>query len=172
MQLGGESGQYLKLNDGVTKCRIISESIPVWVAFNRAEKTSKKFLREVDAVEYNRTADKDSQAKRKFALWTIDRTDGVMKLAEFGVSIMKQIQTLALDEDYKFSDIPGFDIKIVREGQGMETTYTVTPSPMSALTSEEQLAVVDLQPVADFLKGQSNVVAEILRDEKGNVIPF
>ncbi len=151
LDLSTEAGSYYKLQDGQNRCRIVSEAVPVWTAFDRVNKTAKKYLNELQA----RT---DPEAKKRFALWVIDRNDGQIKLAEWGVSIMKQIQTLALDKDYTFDSFPSYDIKITRSGSGLDTEYTVTPSPVTPFTEEEAARVAGLENVEAFMKKQPCVV--------------
>lgn len=152
IQLGGDASIYLKLQDGQNRIRPVSSPIPVWTEFDRANKKATKWLDE-------QTAKNHPDAKQRFAMWCLDRADGKIKMAEFGISIMKQIQTLALDPDYTVDgDIFPYDVKINREGSGLETEYTVTPSPASPLTAEEQAKIVDLEDVRAFFSKQPGVI--------------
>lgn len=140
LSLGGSNEQFYRLKDGENRLRIISMPVPVWTSFNRAEGTAKKYVTPEGAA-------KDPEAKKRFAMWVFDRDDkGAVKLAEFGVSIMKGIKTLANASDTAFDGLPPYDITILRSGSGMETEYTVMAARQNTeLTAEEKATIIDLE---------------------------
>jgi len=80
-----------------------------------------------------------SKPTAKFLYWILDRKDGEIKLAETGYSVVKQLGELAMSDDWKFIGAPDYDVNIKKTGEGLETKYTVMPSPKrSKLTKEEQ----------------------------------
>ena len=154
ISLGSDNSIYLKLVEGITRIRICSEIIPIWTEFDRANKKATKYLSEELAAEH-------PEAKKRYGFWCIDRTDGKIRMAEMGISVMKQIQTLALDPDYNVeSDIFPYDVKVLKEGSGMETSYSVTPSPATPLTPEEQALIVGLEGVESFFGKQPGVITK------------
>lgn len=166
LETANDNSIYLKLKEGTTRVRVISEPTLMWVSFGKdatGKNTAKKYLDEAIA----RT---DPKAKKKFALWVIDREDGKVKLAEFGASIIIQLQTLANDADYGFDSLPPYDVKITRVGGGMETKYTVMNSPPTELSGEEKAKTIDLEPVDKFLMRQPGIVLKANNDL--NEIPF
>lgn len=156
---GSNSSIYLRLADGATKIRIVSDPLKIWVSFDRASKKAKKYLDEKIARD-------DAEAKPRWAFWCIDRTDGKFKMAEVGASIIKKIQVLALDGDFGFENIPPYDLKIMRTGSGLGTEYDVLQLPPSALTPDEQAHVVGLEKVETFMARQPGVVTS------SEVVPF
>lgn len=154
MELTGDNSIYMRLTDGMNRIRIASAAIPVWTEFDRVSKKATKWLD-------GELAKGHPEAKQRFAFWAIDRADGKAKMCEMGVSIMKQIKALANDPDYGWEgDIPSMDIKILREGSGMDTTYTITPSPSAPLTDEEKALIAGLEDVHGFFSKQPGVVTQ------------
>lgn len=147
------SDKFFKIAEGQNKIRVISEPVPLWVSFDKETKKAKKYLDEGIAKT-------DLQAKKRYCMWVIDRADGKVKMAEFGTSVMRQIQILALDDDYGFDSIPPYDLKITRAGGGMETKYTVTPMPKSDLSEADGLLLLNIESVETFLKKQPGLVTE------------
>lgn len=147
---------YLKLEEGTSRIRIVSEPIEIWTIFNRAEKTAKKYLDE--ELLQNDVNAKD--ARKRFAMWVIDRKDGEMRMAEVGQTIANALQVLANDPDYGFDTIPPYDIKITKSGSGLDTEYTVMQSPASPLTLEEKSKIMQLENVAQWFAKQPNVITK------------
>lgn len=152
---------YFKPVDGQNRFRIVSDILPIWVHFDIATKKATKWLDERDAQDSN------LKPKPRYVLWVIDRQDGNIKLAEFGKSVVQQIQSLALDHDYAFDVIPTYDMKLVKSGKGMDTEYLITPSPSSEFTEKELSEIKDLKPLKTFMKGQPGVIASAM-----DAIPF
>lgn len=157
--------KYYKLKTGSNKFRIVSEAIPVWTAFDRANKTARKYLEASQAQG-------DKEARMRYAMYVIDRTDGNIKVAEFGTSIVNQIQELACSDQYGFDDLPNYDMTIIRKGEGLETEYALIAdrqdTPLSALESTQ---VVALESLKDFMK--RDIEATLARRENDlNQPPF
>jgi hypothetical protein len=153
LDLTGDNSIYLRFASGTTRFRIVSKIIPIWTEFLREEKKAVKYMSEELAKDH-------PDAKLRHAFWCLDRTDNKFKVAECGVSIMRQIQTLALDPDYSVdSDIFPYDTKVLREGESMQdTNYTVTPSPATDLTDDEKAKIVGLEDITTFFSRQPGVV--------------
>lgn len=159
VDVGSDGGAYYKLQDGVNRCRIVSDTLEVWTSFDEENKTATKFLDPKMAQAFNaKQTDDRKTAKKRFALWVIDRADGKTKLAEVAPSIMGQIVELANDKDYEFDVIPPYDIKITKTGMGLQTRYSVLPAPASVLTAEETAHIATLQTVLDFMRTQKGVI--------------
>jgi len=139
LELGGDGGMYYRLQDGENKVRIVGEPIPTWTSFNRVEKTAKKYLTK-------EAAEKDKEAKLRYAMWVIDRADGKIKVAELGVMIMKGLKTLATASETAFDGLPPFDIIITKSGAGMETDYTVMAARSNTALTPAEVAEIAAQP--------------------------
>lgn len=144
LDLSSGASKYLKLVDGDNKLRIVSEPVQFWFSFDAETKTAKKYLNAEAAAM-------DEKATKRFAMWVIDRVDGLVKLAEFGPGIMKQIQGHANDADYGFDGLPPYDFKIKKTGSALLTKYTVVPLQPSELTESEIEEVAGLQDVKELL---------------------
>lgn len=169
IEINEGSGDYLKLQKGENKVRIVSAPIAVWTAFNRNAKEGEakvtKFLTEDGAMAHNKVSDKESQARKRYAMWVLDRATDEILLAEFGSSIMKAVKNLACDSEYGFDTLPvPYDIKITRTGDGLDTEYSVLPSPARELTEDEKRRVEAQKDLLEYLK-------EGATDQK-DVIPF
>lgn len=62
-----------------------------------------------------------------------------VKAFRFGVSIFKAIQSLWRNDDW--GNPEDYDLTITRKGSGLDTEYTVVPSPKKPLTDEEKTLV-------------------------------
>jgi hypothetical protein len=151
-----QPSKYYKTKQGQNRFRIVSEAIPVWTAFDRANKTVRKYLEATQAAG-------DKEAKLRYAMWVIDRTDNAFRVAEFGASIVSQIQELAISQQYGFDDIPKYDMTVTRKGDGLDTEYTLIPDRADTpLTMEENAYILGLEDLTEFFR------KEMLAAVKGN----
>lgn len=145
------ASNFYKLKAGENKVRLVSAPIKIWSAF--VDGSARKFLTEEAVKEYNASVTEDKhKAKARFALWVLDRASDEVLLAEFGSSIMKSIMALANDSDVGFEGLPPYDIKIVKEGEGLETRYNVFALPPSDLTEDETKRIEAQQNLMEFLR--------------------
>lgn len=119
-----DNSRFLTLQEGENRIRIVSDFVTREVEF----KTGPTI---------------------KYSCFVIDRRDRKIKIANFGSSIIKKIQTLAQSKDGAFGEeIPKYDMTIVRKGTGMETSYDVLADRNDTeLTAEEVQLVVALPPI-------------------------
>jgi hypothetical protein len=120
-----DNSKYLKLVEGENQFRIVSGFV-------------------VREVTY-----KSGQVGTKYTCFVIDRKDGKIKFADFGASIIKQIQSLAGSREYGFDSVPKYDMFITREGTGQfDTKYVLRAARQdSELTAEEAQLVMALPPI-------------------------
>lgn len=149
-----ENSNYFRPVKGENRVRLVSAPIAMWTSFDKTtgENVVRKFITEEAAKAFNATAPKDSQAKKKYAMYVLDRATDEVLVAEFGMSIMKAIKTLSVDKDYGFDALPAYDIKITKTGDGLDTEYTVLPTPVKELTEDEQKRIAAMPNLYDFLK--------------------
>lgn len=80
----------------------------------------------------------------KLVMYIIDRTDGVVKLAELPLSVRYALKDLQEDEDFAFADFPmPYDVKITSDpaNDDPKAKYRLVGSPNKvALTPEEEKA--------------------------------
>jgi hypothetical protein len=122
----GGSGLYLKIEDGgQVKIRLLDEP---WVFTNNF-----------------------GQIRYAWPVWNY--AEEKAQVFQQGVTGFKTIQGLALDEEY--GDPTQYDLKVRRQGTGMDTQYQITPSPTkSPLTAEQQEAIASV----DMAKATKNGV--------------
>lgn len=142
------TGKYFKLIEGPNKCRIVSEPLVVYKHFDKQAGITEVYLTEEASKSRPKCA-------RRFMFWVIDRADGALKQAEFGVQIMSQLKDIAIDPEYKV-DGPVWprDISINRKGTGpLDTEYSVLPSPKEVgLTVDEMKLATEAEPLLDVVK--------------------
>lgn len=141
--VASNGGKFLKIQEGANVVRIVSEPIQLWKVY--AGKDTQAIL--------NKNAPKPAEAKMLFAMYVIDRSNGEVKIAEFGRLTMKQIIDFSKSPDYGFEELPPYDITVFKEGKGTETTYKVIPARMnSQLTAEETAKVLSQPSLEDAYK--------------------
>ena len=135
-----ETSNFFRLEEGNNICRIVSGFVPRVITF------------------------KDGTQSQKYSCWVIDRKDGQIRLADFGKTIMKQLKALAQSNEYAFTDKPGYDITINKQGSGMETSYTLTPARQDTPLTEEELKKIEkagkLADVINKMKASSVTTEE------------
>ena len=142
---------YLKLKVGDNKVRIVSEFAKRVQHFKQGDCIGEGCPNCVG---------EDSNPSAQYICWVIDRTDSVIKLAQFGMGIMKMLKALSVNPQYKFDIVPPFDITINRVGTTKEDTkYTLLPDRADTpLTATENEAITKLEPpmklVVAFLNAQ------------------
>jgi hypothetical protein len=155
-KLISSSSKYLKLHEGENKIRIVSEAGVMgkhWI--------EKKTIICIGKDEGCSGCETGNDPKPVWLCYVIDRTDNKIKLAEFGYTIIQQIQKLAQSEEYKFDVIPPYDITIVKTGSGLETEYTVIASRKDTpLTAEEEFEIKRLTPIEDMIKKKKQSAQE------------
>ena len=145
------SGDFLKLQDGDNKARIVStEPIQVFTIWEDGK--PRHFSSEASMSAGMASAGASATKKTTYAVYVIDRKDGSCKIAQFGSKIASDLQELEDDSEYGFDGAYPYDINIKKAGTGLETKYTVTPARSnSTLTVEEQAMVAALAPLKEKL---------------------
>ena len=130
--------KYLKLETGKNTIRILSDPIIGWEYWT--EKDGKKTpirvktLKEVPS-ERVRSADPKEKPKHFWAMFVYDRGTETIQLLEITqATIQTGIKALVDEEDW--GNPRDYDISINREGEGLDTKYTVTPKPKAVLGSD------------------------------------
>lgn len=123
-------GNYMKIQQGENKIRIMSRPIIGWLDWK--DKTPYRF-------RFNQKPDKafspDKPIKHFWAMLVWNYNDEAVQILEITQStIQKAIQDLTRDEDWGAPYT--YDIKIVRKGQDLKTEYSITPSPKKKVDDE------------------------------------
>jgi len=145
-----KEGNWLKLEEGENKVRLVSDCSDFGSHFDTQLK--KSFI--CTGKETCAYCQKGEKSRVRFYAWVIDRRDGVIKLAEFGYSIFKEIEKLAKSTDYGFDVTPSYDIDINRKGKGLDTEYSILADRKdSPLSEEEEKKIQDsCKPLDDMIQ--------------------
>lgn len=134
-------GQFLKLEKGKTVLRIVSSAVVGYVGWDRSGDKPVP-VRSKDKKELAKFDTKDDRVKHFWLCAVIDRQDDSIVLWEITQStIQKSVNSLVSDPDW--GDLSGYDISVTRTGEGLDTSYTVMPSPKKSLNlSPEQVELL------------------------------
>ena len=142
-------GQYLKLEKGKTQLRIVSSAVVGYVGWDRsgAKPQPVRSKDKKDLVDFDT---KEDRVKHFWICAVLDRGDDAIVLWEITQStIQKSLNSLVTDPEW--GEPSGYDISITRTGDGLETSYTVMPSPKKPLKlspeQQEQLAGMKLDNI-------------------------
>jgi len=125
----GES-RYLKFQSGTNKFRILSRPIIGWEDWE-----DKKPLRFKMKEKPEKPIDPKYPIKHFWAMIVWDFTDECIKILEITqVTIMQSI--VALTKDPEWGSPFHYNIKVEKQGEKLETKYSVLASPPSELTDE------------------------------------
>lgn len=170
-----EGGEWLKLEAGGNVIRIVSEPEDRGKHFINAEKKGYACL----ASECFWCA-QGEPIKIGFLFHVIDRKDGKMKLAEFGSTIVEQLKNFKDDAEWAWDGaVMPYNVKIKKDGAGLDTVYSVIASPTrTELTAGEKAGVEKLKPLAEIkaaLKKTGKPMPTKVVEEEGiplDSIPF
>jgi len=137
-----EKGDWLNLKEGSNKVRIVSHFVDYGI--HTYKDVDGKYKSAVCIGKENGCpyCAKGMPVRVQFLGWVIDRTDGKVKLLRIGWTIEEKIRNLQQSEDYGFTDLPDYDIDIIRTGEGLDTEYDVIPARKSTELTEEEKAMV------------------------------
>lgn len=131
---------YVKFPDGQTvKIRIMTAPVRGWVAFDAKNKPHRK----PEAEQFTREElDKISEGKPKkekgshfFAMIAYDYESKDFKVLEITQSGIKE-DIMGFLKDEELGDPRGYDIKITRNGTGIESKYRCVPSTVKPVDAE------------------------------------
>ena len=138
------SKQFLKLEQGENRFRIISSALLGWGLFSSEKKPIRKpfdeeftadEIAEIKPLKYDDGTVSTPRHFWVFFVWDYS-TKSIKVLEVTQASIMKQMEKLFQDEDYG-TNPSTYDIVIDREGTGKnDTTYTLRPKPPKPLAKD------------------------------------
>lgn len=126
------SGGYMKLKQGANKFRILSAPVTgyeYWTNDNKPVRSAEYPKTILDTIK------KDSMPKYfwAFVVWNFE-TKAVEILQLTQTTVIEPIQELINSEEW---GVPtGYSLTVNRNGEGMETKYSVVPSPAKATPAE------------------------------------
>lgn len=127
-------GNYLKFKKGTTRFRIMSDSITGYLDW--------KDNKPVRTKEKQSAIDPERKPKHfwAFVVWDCDEKRlKILEVTQKGI----QDAILALYKDQDRGDPKGYDIKVTKEGEGMDTKYAVAPWKLELASDEATKAYKD-----------------------------
>lgn len=143
-------GEWIKLQDGDNKLRIVSEFESFGNHYIRETGDSGICIGKEKGCRFCAVGDKP---KVNYLCWAIDRKDNKIKLFRFGYSIYEQLVNMSQSEEWGFvSDTMPYDITIKRSGSGLTTKYHILGSPkLTSLTFAEDEELKGKNSVANII---------------------
>ncbi|HYF04597.1 MAG TPA: hypothetical protein VEA59_00330 [Patescibacteria group bacterium] len=130
------TGNYMKLEKGENTFRVLSSAVVGWEYWNVDDKPVRlKSKPEIMPADMR----SDSNLKHFWAFVVWNYKAGKVQVLEVTQKTI-QDSILALVEDEDWGSPKGYDIKINRIGDKLETVYTVSPKPHSPLKLEIESA--------------------------------
>jgi len=144
---------FMKLQPGENKIRIASQTFHFK---KHGFKSEGKYSSKICQGENCPYCQQGNEPKNRYAWIVLDRKEQnperMVKVLEVGWQIYGQLLAYAKDEDY--GPLTGYDIKIKRTGEGLETEYSVVASPKkSEITDEEKKAITESKIYLEKLFG-------------------
>ena len=139
------TSNYVKLVKGNTKLRITSEPIMGWEYWTVKEgKRRPNRVRAKEEVPSSAWMDEKNKPKFFWAMgvWNYEvEKSQVWEITQ--ATIRQTLSSLATDENW--GNPRNYDLVIEREGEKLDTTYTVKPVPPSTFEHEAELLPVNLE---------------------------
>lgn len=121
-------GKYMKLAKGENRFRILSKPILGYEAWTHENKPVRKGMGEgFDLSKYKQ----EPKHFWAFIVWNYEE-DAIQILQITQFTIQDAIKSYS--EDKEWGDPFGYDLKVIRTGDGLETKYQVTPMPHKELS--------------------------------------
>lgn len=137
-------GNYMKLQDGENKIRILSKPIIGWVDWK--DKQAYRFpMKQKPDKPLDKNPIKHFWA---FVVWNYN-IQSIQILEITQQTIQTAIQSLSKDDDWGAPY--AYDLKIIKKGRDLQTEYSVTPSPKKPVPDEVQKAALDKPVYLDAL---------------------
>jgi hypothetical protein len=130
-----QGGNYMKFQDGENRFRVLSSAIVGYEYWNNENKPvrSKEPFTETPNAKMNQDGRVSIKHFWAFVVWNV-KEEKLQVLEVTQAGIQQSITTFVSNEDW--GDPKQYDILINREGEGIETRYTVTPCPHKPLDQE------------------------------------
>ena len=134
-----ETSNYMKLEQGANRFRIMSSAIVGYIYWNTDDKPVRLTTAPTE-MPADTKPDKGGEKKMPKPFWAFTvynyeaKRIQVLELTQ--KSIMKGIKS-KLDNE-AWGDVKTYDLVITREGMGLDTEYDVDPNPKTEITPEMQ----------------------------------
>ena len=135
------ASNYMRLEEGANKFRVLSSAI-VGYEYWIDEGGKRKPIRERDFSDVPNEFKNDMKHFWAFIVWSY-QSESVQILEITQKTIMSFITALVQDEAW--GDPKEYDISIFRKGEGLETSYSVVPTPPSTLDVDADISGINLE---------------------------
>ena len=163
---------YMRFEQGENIFRVITPAITGYEYWTNENKPARSEL------PFEETPDMRDGTLIKhfwaFVVWNVkDERIQILEITQ--KSIMQAMEALTFDEEW--GEIFGYDLKVTREGEKLDTKYTITPRPKKALTKKIETAY-DKKPInlKALYKGEDPFEAKEHSEKKAkdidNSVPF
>ena len=138
---------YTKIPQGEVKLRVLSKALIGWEGWFQNKPVRFRADYKISPAEYDKL-DRDNfnpdKAKwRQFGVCVVyNYTDEAVQYWQFTQKQIKD-QLIAYATDPDWGDLTQYDIKVKREGERIETKYTITPLPKKPVSAEVSALVAD-----------------------------
>ena len=150
-----ESGsEFIKLNQGGNRIRIVSLPVEKWKHFDKIKKQSVECAG--DGCYHCQSGDRVRHSYFFNAIDVSDQTGrhnagqdptAEIKIMEVGSMVYGQYYDLSISDDWTFDEIPDYDLLIIKSGDGMETKYNTQATPKRALSDNDRMAVANAKGI-------------------------
>jgi hypothetical protein len=163
---------FLSLQDGENRIRIVSMPQDFWIHFDNETKKSFKCQGRKTCQLCKSDNERLKKASHKFMFAAFSRdeqkqlsaeckdTKAVVKLLEVGGTVYDAIQAISANEDYSFDTIPPCDFIITKRGKGMETSYSVFPCPPKPISENDLAGIAEGKTLEELLSDKFGKGAE------------
>lgn len=142
------AGKYLKLKQGENRLRILGPSIAGSEGWTKVEGKKKPIRKKMGEAFATGEVD-ESTLKFFWAMPIWNYADNKVQAAEFTQkSIMKSLKKLA--DNKAWGEPTQYDIVITKEGEMMDTEYSLVPEPKSPLEETIKTAWEAVKPTFDL----------------------
>lgn len=136
------TSRYVKLKQGANKFRVLDSAITGyewWTDVDGGRKPNRRATFK-EAIKEGVEPIKHFWA---FTVWSYEESSvQVMEVTQ--KTIMNALKALVENEEW--GDPKTYDITVTRAGEGMETEYTITPSPKKPMPAEAKTEMEELKP--------------------------
>ena len=105
-----------------------------------------EFYSEVDNKSYAYNGEEGIKPKKSYYYYVLDRRDGKVKLARVPSTVVNAIKEYRANAEYKFDDVPSYDITVKKTGVKMDTEYTTIPARANTVLTEAEIAAFAALP--------------------------
>lgn len=135
--LPSSGSDFMKLEKGENLFRVLSKPVMGWEYWTEDNKPVRS-VQPFTEIADNAKKDKEGKVQKPKHIWIMAVWDYTKKGVKILTVTQKKVQEaiLNLANDADWGSPMKYDIKVVREGDGLETKYALSPKPQKELAPE------------------------------------